>query len=141
MSSQGTAGSQLPLGTVDSSTTLFGYSSGNQRGAQFDIDDIKTYVNQSTTTIQQITPVAGQVVSLVPGTNLITPTATIATLTVIMPTAPTPNYELVLAFTAAVTTLTMTDTGGFTIRSPLTSATANSFGRWRFYLNQWVRVG
>lgn len=75
-------------------------------------------------------------------TTIVAPAGSLATLTVTMPDAGD-GTELRVNFTQTVTTLTMTPKSGVVLQSPLTTASAGTFGTWLYVdaTTTWYRVG
>jgi hypothetical protein len=81
-------------------------------------------------TAQYEVPSTGTTITVANSTSVLiaNPTATIASLTIVFPTAPVNGQTLSIAFGAEITALTLSSTG--TIRGSLTSATSNSHIKW-----------
>ena len=77
-------------------------------------------------------------------TQILNPAGTLATGSVKMPASPVPDgFELVLASTQTVTTLTMTANTSQTLKNGLTTIAAGGFAKWKFQLSSltWFRIG
>jgi hypothetical protein len=74
---------------------------------------------------------------------IMNPTGTLATGTLIMPSAPIDGQELTIACTQAITSLTMSANTGQTLKGALTTIAANGFAQWRYIAIPalWIRVG
>ena len=135
-----------------SDSTLFAI---NQNGLDYNATglEVANYIAENATVgdgkvIQYAAPTTGSTVAISGTTNsvwlVLTPAATIATLTITLPLASTcvGGQELLVNSTQTITTLTIGANGGAVVGAPATLA-ANGFFRLRFepVLKTWYRVG
>lgn len=77
------------------------------------------------------------------GSLIIKPAGTLATGTIIMPANPIDGQPLTIASSKIITALTHNANTAQTLLAPLTTITANGFGKWKYILSDltWYRTG
>lgn len=94
---------------------------------------------------QYATPTAGSTVTIAANTPqlVLEPAGTLATLTIVLPTAPADGYLQNLSSTAIVTALTLSGGGSDTVVNAISALTAGGFAQYLYKASttKWYRVG